>query len=245
MGTWGTAIFSDDTASDVRDDYRELVGKGLSGTEATDRLIREWGDHPDDAPVFWLALAVTQWRCGRLEQRVKDMALKVIEDGSNLERWEEDATPLDVKKRKAVLEALRLQLESPQPPEKRIPQPFVSTCEWEVGELISYRLKSGMLVIFRVIGYHIDKGGKDPVCEMLDWLGTEIPSKLVLAQLGIKHGGIHTSQFLVGAVSKREFPKDRVERLNIKLKPSQKSGGFSVYLWGYLDMFLEKDFGLS
>jgi hypothetical protein len=102
-----------------------------------------------------------------------------------------------------------------------------------------------MLVIFRVIGYHIDKGGKDPVCEMLDWLGTEIPSKMFLAQLGIKHGGDHTTQFFVGGNSKREFPKDRVVCLNIKLKPSQKSEVRKCYPWGYLDMFLEKDFGLS
>ncbi len=29
MGTWGTALFSDDLACDARDAYRELVGDGL------------------------------------------------------------------------------------------------------------------------------------------------------------------------------------------------------------------------
>ncbi len=54
MGAWGTAIFSDDTASDVRDDYRDHVGDGLSGIEATDRLLNEWLDtlpDPDEGPV--------------------------------------------------------------------------------------------------------------------------------------------------------------------------------------------------
>ena len=74
MGTWGTAIFSDDTASDVRGDYRDYVGDELSGTAATDRVVNEWREtlrDPDEGPVFWLALAATQWECGRLESRVE------------------------------------------------------------------------------------------------------------------------------------------------------------------------------
>jgi len=75
MGTWGTAIFSDDTASDVRDEFRDLIGEGLSTEQATDKLLREYApslDDPDDGPPFWLGLAVTQWKCGRLLERVKE-----------------------------------------------------------------------------------------------------------------------------------------------------------------------------
>ena len=104
MGTWGTAIFSDDTASDVRSDYRDYVGDGLSGTAATDRVVNEWREtlrDPDEGPVFWLALAATQWECGRLESRVRDKALEVIASGSGLRRWAED--PKLLTKRKSVL----------------------------------------------------------------------------------------------------------------------------------------------
>jgi hypothetical protein len=48
MGVSSTAIFGDDSACDVRDAYRELVANGLSGPEATDQLLREWGDIIDD-----------------------------------------------------------------------------------------------------------------------------------------------------------------------------------------------------
>ena len=79
MGTWGTGIFSDDNAADLRDDYRDFIGDGLSSPEATDRLLAEWGSslsrEPEYAATFWLALAVTQWKCGRLEDRVKARAL--------------------------------------------------------------------------------------------------------------------------------------------------------------------------
>jgi hypothetical protein len=43
MGAWGTGVFSDDNAADLSDDYRDFIGDGLSGPEATDRLLAEWG----------------------------------------------------------------------------------------------------------------------------------------------------------------------------------------------------------
>src|SRR5215469_10167451 len=82
MGAWGTAVFSDDTACDVRDNYVDLIGDGLSGVEATKKLLREWAgslDDPDEGPVFWLALAATQWKNGRLEDLVQQRALNIID----------------------------------------------------------------------------------------------------------------------------------------------------------------------
>jgi hypothetical protein len=31
MGAWGAGIFSNDNASDLREDYRKLIGDGVSG----------------------------------------------------------------------------------------------------------------------------------------------------------------------------------------------------------------------
>jgi hypothetical protein len=44
LGAGGIAIFSDDIACDIRDDYKELLGDGLSSKEATQRLINEYSD---------------------------------------------------------------------------------------------------------------------------------------------------------------------------------------------------------
>lgn len=111
MGAWGTGIFADDNAADLRDDCRKLIGDGATGPQATERLIAQWaprGD-PDLEPVFWLALALTQWNCGRLEARVKEEALRVIVDASAIRPW---AGGPDERKRRAVLEATRRKLES-------------------------------------------------------------------------------------------------------------------------------------
>ena len=122
MGTWGTSIFEDDTAADVRADYRELLEGGLKELSATDRMIRDYAEYIEDevdGPVFWLALAVAQWELGRLESRVADKALKVISTGADLLRWEGSEGAAE---RSKVLEATKVQLLSPQCPAPR--QPF-------------------------------------------------------------------------------------------------------------------------
>lgn len=246
MGAWGTAIFSDDTARDVRESYVDLLGDGLTGPDATKALLDEWSgslEDPDDAPVFWLALAATQWKCGRLETHVRQQAFNVIENGSDLARWKSRAK--DLKKRKLVLERLRLQLTSPQPPEKRIPKRFRDSNEWQVGDLVAYRLLSGRFVILRTIGHHTDKGGTGPICELLDWRGDQIPNSL--ETLGIRMGsGVRPiTQFLIGRTRAKERPNDRLRLLGVNLKPSQDPGGFTVLLWRWFDKTLKEEFGFG
>src|SRR5580704_2882307 len=138
MGAWGTSLFADDNAGDLREDYRDLIGEGLSGPQATDRLVEGWAPEANDAyyaATFWLALAVTQWKCGRLEERVKQRALQAVADGSALAPWQGSK---DERKRRAILETLRLQIASPQPPVSKIKRRVLCTCSWEPTELVAY-----------------------------------------------------------------------------------------------------------
>jgi hypothetical protein len=269
MGVWGTAVFSDDNAADLRADYRRMIGDGLSGPEATDRLLEEWmpssEKDPDMAAVFWLALAVTQWKCGRLEDRVKTEALRVIEDGSALHLWR--GSPLE-RKRAAVLDATRKQLESPQPPLRKIAKVFRSTCDWEPGELIAYRLLSGSFVVFQVIDHHKDLGGVAPNIEIFDWQGPAVPPPSTFeglpmrAQIPIVYRkssapteatpvGPTRYRMMIGQASKREFPKERVIRMNAKAtiqhpsKPRNVPNPTLVTLWRWLDRDLERHYGFS
>ena len=58
MGTTGTALFSDDTAHDVREDFITRLASGVDPTVATQSLVRAWTTSihdVDDGPVFcWL-----------------------------------------------------------------------------------------------------------------------------------------------------------------------------------------------
>jgi hypothetical protein len=246
MGTWGTALFSDDIACDVRDSYVDFVGDGLTGPEATSALLREWssslGD-PDVSPVFWLALAATQWRCGRLESHVLQEALKVIDSGSDLAKWEPDSK--DLKKRRVVLEKLRVQLTSPQPPEKRIPRRFRDTNEWRVGDLVAYRMRSGHFAILRTIGHHHDKGGTGPICELLDWSGEHLPRSFESLDVRKSLGARPITQFLIGRTRAKERPDDRLQVLGVNMTPAQKPTGYTVTLWRWFDTTLKEKFGLE
>jgi len=118
MGTWSTALFSDDVACDVRDDFVELLSRRVSPAEATAALLRSWSsdiDDEDDGPTFWLALAATQWKYGCLTDEVRDRAMEVVESGRDISRW----GGASATRRKAVLLALKEQLLSPQPAPRR------------------------------------------------------------------------------------------------------------------------------
>ena len=124
LGAWGAdGLFQDDTASDIRDDYKDHLGNGLSGPEATARVLVDYKSSladPHEAGVVWLALAAAQWRHGRLDAETLERALQVIDSGSDFERWKPGSP--DFAKRKAVLEKLQT---SAQPEERRSEREFL------------------------------------------------------------------------------------------------------------------------
>jgi len=178
MGAWGTGLYSDHTACDIRDDYKDILGDGISEPEATERLLNQWKNElsdPDTAPVFWLTLADVQWNLGRLQGNVKQKAIEVIENGSDLDRWLEEEKL--VAKRKVILERLKQKLNISQPPEKKVKKRYVNSTDWNLADVYSLRLQSGKLALLHVIGFHQDKGGRGPVCEILDWIGENAPDR--------------------------------------------------------------------
>jgi hypothetical protein len=247
MGTWGVGLYSDDDACDVRAGFREAIGDGLDAPAATDRLLHEWGSSTQDEVIvspFWLALADTQWKLGRLEERVRDKALALIDTGQDLARWAD--APRDRKKRAAILEGLKTQLLSPQSLPKRVPKRFQSECDWAVGEVIAFQRRSGRTTLFRVIGHHEDRGGRSPICEILDWDGAPgaVPFPGDIDRATVVRGA-WWSQVMLGATSPRSIPLQRVHRLETRSTPSQAPGRFLVVLWRGIDKALSEMAGLS
>ncbi|MBN8734586.1 MAG: hypothetical protein J0L64_28900 [Acidobacteria bacterium] len=257
MGVWGPGIFADDLACDVRGRYRDLLGEGHDSVEVTDAMIegfREVLADEDSAAVFWLALAVTQWRLGRLEERVKESALRAIEDGGAWRPFAEDEKLL--RKRKAELNKTAELLRSEQPAAKRVRKQFKNSCDWEPGELISYRLRSGNLVLFRVVRLFTDQGGTAPVVEVLDWCGPEVPEMAVLEELGVRYVedevplelqkwfSPRISLFLLSGLGARKIHWGRITRLHVRLPvPEGGDRSFFCWFWRTMDEKLEKEFG--
>ena len=142
MGTWGAKLYQDDVAEDVRSQFKDLLHKGKTSEEITKQMIGEYGvDDPDDGPIFWFALADTQWNLGRLLPEVKKQAIAWLDKGGDLARWETE-NPKQAVVRKKVLEELKQKLNSPQPPEKKISKNKTYHCDWKVGDVYAYPLDS-------------------------------------------------------------------------------------------------------
>ena len=94
MGTWGTGIFSNDTACDVRDMYRDFLACGYDDVKAENAVIEYWVPQvsgTEEEAVFWIALAVIEHKYGRLSDETKKMALNFIEhDMENMDDWRND-----------------------------------------------------------------------------------------------------------------------------------------------------------
>lgn len=245
MGAWGTGIFQDDTACDIRDGYRDYLGQGMSGPDASARILRDFSSILTDAHesgVVWMALAAAQWKHGRLDEETKAEALRVIESGTDLERW--NPSSKDYAKRKAALEKLRAQITSPQPPTRKVPRRILCESRWSEGDLFGYRLLDGRLVLFRVIGNRTDKGGTYPICHLLDWIGEYVPGKDELRSLGVKPSRPdykHSIKQIMLVGIKQKWAKRLIE-VEVRLPVEKQKVPSSVVHIKGLDKFLKEWF---
>lgn len=243
MGAWGPGIFSDDTALDVRDTYRELLEDGFDPQEATGLLLEMLADFyndSDDAPVSWLTLAATQWRYGCLADDIKNRALSIIDTGAGLDQWEE-AGRKALESRKKALAKLRDQLSSPQRPFKRPKKPWRYETDLEVGDAISYRLDSGESVILRVIGIESNRYQRAPIFELCDWIGDQIPPPEVIENLPfiIEEGSaFDRCHHLISPHKKGAYPTDKITVVAHGLRGRRIQQSRTVCIWLGADSWL-------
>jgi hypothetical protein len=112
VGSWGTGIFEDDVALDVRGTFEDALASGASPGEAGAAVLEEYGDaleDMDDGPIILFALADLQLGKGHLEESIRRRALEAIEEGTHLSRWE-DAGGEALAGRQRAIEDLRQRL---------------------------------------------------------------------------------------------------------------------------------------
>ena len=196
MGVWGTGLYSNDTACDIRDEYKDLLRRGKNSKEATETVIKLnedcFGD-VEEEPLFWFALADTQWNYGRLDEQVKRKALEWLNREEELQRWDESENGAALWRK--TRDKLREKLVSDQPPEKKVPRYRVYHCDWELGGVYAYRLHEedskeqnmyGKYMVFRKISER--KGWPEdylPEVEFYRWVGTDIPSLEQVRQMQV------------------------------------------------------------
>ncbi len=202
MGAWGTKLYQDDVACDVKEEYLNRLRVGYTNEEATKEVIEYNSDFIndiDDGPVFWLALADTQWKYGRLLPEVKEEAIKIIEQQTDLLKWKENKK--QYQRRKEELEKLKEKLNTPQSPEKKVTKIKMNRATWKIGDVLAYQIKAEEFkdtkwyhkyILFRVIGITKTNIGSLPenkyydeqnVVAIYNWYGDGFPNIDIIKDL--------------------------------------------------------------
>ena len=185
MGFWGSALYSNDTTCDVRDTYKELLAEQLSNEEAYEQTLEQCRGiiSSDEEPLFWFALAETQWRAGRLTEEVKRKALEWIEKKGCLDVWDEN--PKGAAGWQKTIDKLKEKLDQPMPKEKKFRK--LEQNPWNLHDVYAYQLNgehaeselAGKYMLLQKIGEE-DRGGRRTRIAMqlqvIDHVFDELPS---------------------------------------------------------------------
>lgn len=266
MGAWGTSLYANDTACDLRGDYLDKLRRGKTNEEVTQELIKANADimgDEEEEPLFWFALADTQWNYGRLLPEVKEKALEFLSRTEELERWEESGEK-QLKAWMATREKLKAKLLSPQPPEKKVYKYRLYKCKWKLGDVFAYQFHGeyskekgvyGQYMIFRkVTEDRYWPGHIVPTVHVYKWIGKEIPPLEKIKEMELLPQKFWPIVYIENpdkekeykldllASSERTIPKDKITFLgNIggdDLEPCYKGEGLSGYAgkeWRFLE----------
>ncbi len=158
MGTWETGLYDNDLSCDVRDDYIGKLKAGKTDEEALNEILEEYEEEAEDDDEkynFYIALADTMWKKGRMTEDIKKMALKMIEEDKVSERWEDERVR---KERAKKLDKVKERIESAMPTRKKISihKPYV--LGWEEKDVYTFQISSNNQKIEgfeKYIGWHV------------------------------------------------------------------------------------------
>jgi hypothetical protein len=162
MGTWGTAISSNDTYADIYDEFFDLYNDGVEVAEITSRVVaqnQETIASPDAENDFWFALAKAQWECKALDKALLGRVRTIIESGADIAVWrDQDASPNDLRKREVVLRKFldKISVEKLKPRKRKRVLPGIPA--FEKGDCLIFRLSTGNYGGAIVLDTFIGKG---------------------------------------------------------------------------------------
>lgn len=173
MGTWSRSLYGNDTTSDVRDSYRSLLQEGMNDKEASNKIISEFSEEPDELDwlLCWVALADTQWSLGRLEPDVKEKALEAIDIYISKISVDTYAYSEEIIVDLNTLRRVKEQLLSSSKPYAHIPKKRVVDYSGNIGDMYAYKLRS---IKAAEIGLQ-DEYYIFHTVDKLSWLGNQYP----------------------------------------------------------------------
>lgn len=147
MGTWGTAISSNDTYEDIFSEFMDLYDDGLEPSEISKKIINQNTDLTEDYEDknnFWFALAMAQWQCKSLDPDLFQRVKAIIETGEDMKIWEElGADKKEIDKRKKVLDSFLDKLSQEKDKPRKRKRKVLRNSIFQKGDCLTFRLDNG------------------------------------------------------------------------------------------------------
>ncbi len=169
MGTWGTRLYDDDIALDVKETYQMKIEEGKNKEETLNEMLTEFNwamDDEIDSEIFWIALADTLLTNNNLNYWIRNKALNEIKKGKSLAIWKEQATKQEYEARNKEIQKIKENLQNTlylknNPNYKG---------KWEIGDVYAYHIEGketreneGRYLLFRMIDETEWIRGKVPI----------------------------------------------------------------------------------
>lgn len=248
MGVFGVKIYEDDLALDVKEGYLDKLKKGIKDEVALKEIIKEYKDYIndiDDGPVFWIALANTMWKVGRLTEKVKKEALNAID--KNLIKWKRETDEKEYKLREKELLKFKDKINKEMPKikiyaenkKKLAKKNENKKYQWNIGDVYAYKLDNekakelnlnGKYLIFRKIEDGLNKGRSIAIITYVQITNDE--------QLPKSKKDLEELPYIVISNMGNVRHEYRIELVNISQKFIKDE---LIYLGNYLETQLPKD----
>lgn len=149
MAARGIHIFQNDYALDIKTDFEEMLGAGLSIHEIESYLLDTAPEENDEEEcMFWTTLAVLEWEYGVLHDDIKHKAKAVIKTNPDHMLFLNDK---DKNKRKQELEKLYDILDTENPRVKKVRKVFIYRTSWKLGDIYALEINH-TYVYFQIVG---------------------------------------------------------------------------------------------
>jgi hypothetical protein len=138
-----TELYANDLAVEVKNYYIEQIQLGYDNDEATRLTLEQYSEcfnsEDEDMTDYWLVLADTQWKLGRLDESIKKKAIDIIQNDEDLIHYAYEGELYD--EREKVLRDLLERLNSSQPEPKKIKKLEYYTCPWKVNDAYALQMR--------------------------------------------------------------------------------------------------------
>jgi hypothetical protein len=91
MGSWGIALSSSDTYSDIYSSFIDLYNEGEPIEKIMERITSDYSsviNDEDERNDFYFAIIKAQWECGLLQDKYRIELEKIVDNNLEIKRWE-------------------------------------------------------------------------------------------------------------------------------------------------------------